>query len=379
MFYIFQVILGMITPVLSLVFLPVYKTQKLQVVVISSFITVFFVFFKPLEGYDLLVHYQNFIDYQAGVYELFNRYVGIDILIYVISHLGLEKNSLVFVTSFMIFYATYKFVDFKSQENKLILVFLLTVACYPLVLLISGVRFSLAISFFLLSDIFFSRKKYIRYVIFAALAILFHYAASVLIFVYLAAKFFKIERINTKLLAVVLILLLPLMFYQSLLIQIIFSIMRTIGFEQYVGLDLSRYVSGEWGAMRSSSYNINGLLGYFLPKIFLCVLGFFYLVTCKEKDSFIIILFAIVLLLFNFGDIGDRYAICLVPFLTTSLMNSANNISLRKFPLPLIFILCYVALNLFKEYLLYGVVYMHLIESTLFFKSPLLLLIGGFQ
>jgi len=372
MLYIFQVILGLITPFLSFLFLSVYKNQRLQAIAIASFITSMFIFFKPSDGYDLLVHYQNFMDYQAGQYELFSRYVGVDVLIYLITSLGLEKNTLIFITSFMLFYTTFKFVEFKVPTNRVIIVFLIIVVGYPLVLLISGVRFSLALSFFLLSDISFSKKKYLRFV-------MFHYAASVLVLIYVASKFFKVARVNTKLVACILLMLLPLVFYQTLLIQVVSSLMGVVGFEQYVGLDLSRYVSGEWGAMRSASYNLNGLIGYYLPKILLCLLGFVYLFTCKEKDSFIITLFSIVLLMFNFGDIGDRYAICLIPFLITSLMTTTNNISLRNFPLALIFTLCFVSVNMFKEFLLYGEVYMYLLQRTLFLNSPLFVLIGGTQ
>lgn len=379
MFYIFQVMLGLITPLLSFLFLPIYKNQRLQVVTIAAFITTIFVFFKPLDGYDLLVHYQNFLAFQSGQYELFSHYIGVDVLIYLITLLGLEKNALVLIASFMLFYATFKFVEFKVSSDKIVITFLIIIASYPLVLLISGVRFSLALSFFLLSDISFSKRNYTRFVILAAFSIMFHYAASVLVIIYVASKFFRVSRVSTKLVACILLMLLPLVFYQTLLIQVVSSLMRVVGFEQYVGLDLSRYVSGEWGAMRSSSYNLNGLLGYFLPKFLLCLLGFVYLFTSKVKDSFIIALFSIILLMFNFGDIGDRYSICLIPFLITSLMVPVINISLRDFPLPLVFVFCYVSVNIFKEFLLYGEVYMYMFQSVFLFSSPLLVLIGGSQ
>lgn len=377
MVYIFNFVLGLITPFFSLFFLPLYKNQKLQAAAIAAFISTIFIFFEPLDGFDLLVHYNNFTAYQAGQYELFSRYIGVDLLIYGISLLGLSGNFLVVITSFILFYSTFRFVEQKVPSNRIVLVFILVVVSYPLVLLISGVRFSLALSFFLLADISFTQKKYFNYLLYALMAIVFHYAISVLFAIYIASKFLRVNRIRIHFIVSAIILLLPLIFYQTFLIQFVSLIMRTVGFEQYVGLDLSRYVSGEWGAMRSASYNLNGLLGYFLPKVFLCLMGFVYLLVCKERDSFIITLFIIVIMLFNFGDIGDRYAICLIPFVITSLMNTGQKISLKKFPFPLLFILCFVALNCFKEILLYRDVYANMIVNTFLFNSPLFALIGG--
>ena len=335
------------------------------------------VFFKPLDGFDLLVHYKNFGDYQIGQYELFERYIGIDVLIYIISTIGLEKNTLVLIASSMLLYSTYRFVEQKVQYERMVITFFIIMASYPLVLLVSGVRFSLALSFFLLADIYFSKGRYFRCVLFAATAVMFHYAASVLVFIYLISKLIPVERLNGKFLFCIFVLIIPIALYQKLLIDLVSFILNFVGFEHYVGLDLTRYISGEWGALRSASYNVNGLLGYFLPKIALCITGFVYLLTCRHKNSFIISLFFIVILFFGFGDIGDRYSIYLIPYIVTSLISSASRIEVKNLPISILPILSFAIINSFKEIWLYGEVYLNMLEQVILLHSPIFMLVGG--
>ncbi|WP_293793056.1 EpsG family protein [uncultured Pantoea sp.] len=374
MFNLITIAFGLITPLFALVLIPVIRNKKSLSLLFAAILTSGMIFFQPLPGFDLLVHYQNFMSYQEGAYDLFNRYIGVDILIYIITGLGLSKNTLVFVTSFLLFYSSLKFVENKVHSNNIFMVFTLIVLSYPLVLLISGVRFSIALSFFLMLDVNFYKKRFVLSALSGLFAIIFHYAFAPLIGVYFLFKLLRLNRINTKLLFYFLLFIFPLVFYQEFMIKIISILVEYLGVEKYVGLDLSRYVSGDWGAMRSAHYNLNGLVGYFLPKILLCLLGFVYLITSKQQDSFIIGLFTIVILLFNFGDIGDRYAICLIPFLITASLKEKAEITINKFPLCLLFIVTFVFINVIKEWVLYGEVYMGILTSTLFLNSPLLVL-----
>lgn len=123
-----------------------------------------------------LVSSINFID---GIFNISRYEIGYLLLNYVVTRFTNNFNIILFITSFLYLYSTFKFIEKYSKSKFMAVMLFFTFSMYYLIFNIQ--RQCIAIAIFLYAIKFLENKQYIRYIISILLATMFHYIAIILL------------------------------------------------------------------------------------------------------------------------------------------------------------------------------------------------------
>ncbi|MEZ9758791.1 EpsG family protein [Vibrio breoganii] len=215
--------------------------------------------------------------------------------------LGLPKESLAIFVSFSLNYSVYKlYKESCVPENNsflyLLIGLLITYLSFNLLTLVSGIRFALALSFFLLG--YFSRSKFGLMLLFFSPLVHYSFVIVVVLFI-ISRKSYYIDFGRFFIPAAMLGL------FSSELSQFLLPL---IGHLHAFGIDVSvydKYLTGQWGVSYVETLSAIGKLIFYFERFLFLSLVFVYRKYAKEhKDHFLDLLIIFLLAFINFPTIS---------------------------------------------------------------------------
>ena len=346
--YNFMAIWGIIvSPVLSLPFIlyGIYKKNKYSLYLMAFFLGIVAFLTPPVS--DLYRHTSDYFFYQSLSWENFLEFLDKDVIAQIVSYtfskIGINYAfvRLLFVSISLIIYF-YIFHDLLYNQiikrKNFFLLWIILLTGYNYFELVLGVRYGLAVSFFFGSFyLLYFKHSFFKSLIFVILSSLTHFFLFPISIIMFSVYYipFSIKKRYFFILCGVFML-------------IGFSLASNFILTYYE--QQSSYIDGSWGIEYKSSLSFKGLTYYYLKRIWILPLVYFYL---KDEYEYLKVRKLIYILLLMF--------ISVIPLATLS----GRIITIISIFLLFYFILRYKSK---KQNCIFNII---LISSTLFFCSNL--------
>lgn len=260
--------------------------------------------------------------------DLLKNYFGLSYLVKLLVMIGLPAESMTFICSVLFFFTIFKFNAFvkntAGQRSELsislrsVIVWLVPFLIFNYLALMSGLRFSIATSFFVLAvlaDYSENKKTSVAYQI---LAISFHFSLLGLIIVYFISK-----KINIKTKSVRLFIFILGLVFSQIVGGLESYILDIIGMLQLTGdwaYKLNIYLFGEWGTQANAALNINGLFVVYSLKAITYTCFFIFLLIDRPtkiyfNNEFVSLCVILLAFLSTFHTLSGRFESLVVCFL----------------------------------------------------------------
>lgn len=308
--------------------LRLYKENRILLLVLCIVtLSIPILYYVPPESYDLYRHYEMYEFYQQTKdADVLKNYFGLSYLVKLLVMIGLPAESMTFVCSVLFFFTMFKFNAFiqntAGQRSELsvslrsAIVWFVPFLIFNYLALMSGLRFSIATSFFVLAvlaDYCENKKTSVAYHI---LAISFHFSLLGLIIAYYFSK-----RINIKTKTVKLFLFILGLIFSQIVGGFESYILDIVGMLQLTGdwaYKANVYLFGEWGTQANEALNTSGLFVVYLLKAMTYTCFFVFLLTDgsvkiyhnNEFISLCVILLAFVSAFYTLSDRFESLVIC---------------------------------------------------------------------
>lgn len=287
------------------------------------------VFYTPPESFDLFRHYEVYDIYQSTQKtEYLKSYVGLTYLMQILTSLGLPAQAMVFLCSYVFLFTMFRFIFFVSSgldnDNKnkwsfsdLILV-VTPFLIFDYISLMSGLRFSFAVSFFILAALADYKKNNKISVIYHILAVSFHFSLCGLVFLFFLSK--KIQFKQTGVTIVLFILGLIFSQFIALFSKYINDAIAIFQLSGDWAYKADIYLFGEWGTNATQALNVNGIAMMYLKKLLTYMLFFVFLcfrviVNPAHNNDFVKLCIVSLAFLSSFYTLSGRFESVVICFL----------------------------------------------------------------
>ncbi|MEZ9788736.1 EpsG family protein [Vibrio breoganii] len=280
--------------------------------------SILFFFFKPDPSWDLFRHYERYLWLldDPNNYFLQNMYFGYSYWQMIFVKLNLPKEMLAVASSIILNFSVFKLFNsrlepisvYYSSSNYILASLLLTLS-FPLLHLVSGQRFLLALSFFLIGVS--SKGKTLKYIFFT-ISLCFHYTFILPLLVYFLSSISPSK--TTKAYSVVFFSCLVLgLVLPTIILYLNEFLQSVLPTQLYTNLQIDKYILGRYGAEQGAELNENGNIGLWLVQLFLITLCLAYYFR-PENDKFLNVFICFLLLTSSFGALG-RFTVILYIFM----------------------------------------------------------------
>ncbi len=245
-------------------------------------------FYTPPETYDLSRHYDTYnIYFSTHNTDLLDSYFGFSYLIQLLVLFELPAQSMAFICSLLFLFSIFKlnsFVSYGAADDTVGKIFSLSYFISGIVpffvfnylALMSGLRFSIAVSFFILAVLADYRKNNKTSIIYHILAVSFHFALFGLVLLFYLSKKIHIKNVQVR----ISLFICGLIFSQFINVfsEYIMDAINLLQLTDEWAYKANLYLFGEWGSQANEALNSNGLVIVYASKAITYFLFFVFLI-----------------------------------------------------------------------------------------------------
>ena len=302
-------------------FISLLVRDKSIMYMLPLFFAIISVSLIPPYNYDLFRINHNYTNYLLYNEFQYVRDLYLYSLFFVGKWIGLNPGFLTFISCYLIYFSSLKLLfsnknlfKFKNIEYfALVLIILLSVS----VIQYTGIRFSSALAFLLLSCHYHFNNRNKKAILFLLLSIITHISIVILLpMLFLSSRLKNKKKARYKQL-IFLLIMFVLGFFSNIitdaLIYIVNMVNNILGWSF---ISISTYISGEWGVDRNSALNSTGQMVSNLNVYMTCMFMFSILfITPRNIKLFniYVVLAGFTFLLQQYSTIFDRYSqVCII-------------------------------------------------------------------
>lgn len=252
-----------------------YKESRIFLVIVCIvFFSIPILGYVPPEDYDLHRHYEIYHLYQnTDNPNYLKSYFGLTYLMQLLVLIGLPAQSMVFVCSFLFLFSIFKlnaFISFyscQSSEKRLLssvmVIAILSLFVFEYIALMSGLRFAIAVSFFIIALLADYKNNNKTSMVCHLLAVSFHFSLLGLIVVFFISKIIHIKRVvNIFLFIFGIVFSYYIADFQKYILDVV-SVLQLTGDWAHKA---DTYLFGEWGTKSAERLNSNGIFVMYLSR-----------------------------------------------------------------------------------------------------------------
>lgn len=299
-------------------------TKTVLSVLMAIFLSLPFLFYSPPETEDLFRHYWRYDGFAISRdFSYLLEYKGLSAIIYAFSEMGFPKESMAYFASFFIvvaMFTIYRNSFFKSNLTSAGL-FFISIIILPYFILVSGIRFGLATSFFIFGLFYFiNRSVRVKFLFCFFISLVLHSSYIIPVFILLLSRFSRFFIFNKMVYLPLFLIFSFLSFILPLMKENLFFIVESLRLNYFIGEHYKVYFFGEWGSDYFYILPFSGKAAYLLKKVTTYFVFFLFIYKYKFDLSKLIDRFCITFLLYLslvscFGQLSDRFEPIAIYFL----------------------------------------------------------------
>lgn len=309
---------------------------------IAILVSLPFFLYVPNEMFDLFRHYERYNIYlYTGDDKYLAEYVGLSFLMRLMSVGELNAEFMAFFSSFFLVLAIFGIGTYSASTNKLslskVLTCFLPFLAFQFFPLISGVRFALAISFFVFGVLQHYKKGFFSK-LYMMLSVFFHAGMIIMVIVFYLSKLIRVKNLMNRL-AVIFVAIISAIII-SVYVSNIGVFLAYLGIDKLTGINVGEYLSGTYGLGAQNNLPETGKISFFIAKIttYIGILSFSICNSAQtENDRFVFLASVFLTLTSTLVVISGRFESLVICFmLIPVIMNLQRTGRLHLYELILI-------------------------------------------